>query len=71
VIGSANLDARSTELNEENEIGIADSALGRAVEEGFLADLARSREIRLEEWKRRSILERIGERLSVLLVEQY
>lgn len=71
VMGSANMDIRSKELNQENVIGILDEEFGRQVERTFLADLERSREIRADEWRRRGILPRIAERFWVLFAEQY
>jgi cardiolipin synthase A/B len=71
VIGSANQDVRSKELNEENVLGILDPRFGAELERVFLSDLQRSREIQLDEWRRRGIWERLKERFFVLLAEQY
>ena len=71
LIGSANLDERSMEINEENLMGIADRALAIAIEEGFEADLTRSREVQLEEWSKRSIGRKALERVCRGLIEQY
>jgi cardiolipin synthase len=71
VVGSANMDIRSKELNEENALGILDPGLAAAVEASFLADLERAREIRLEEWRRRGLFPRVLERACVLFAEQY
>jgi cardiolipin synthase len=71
IVGSANMDERSMELNEENILGIADRKLAQAIEEGMTADYARSREIRLEEWQKRSLTRRAFERLAKALLEQY
>jgi cardiolipin synthase A/B len=71
VIGSANMDERSMELNEENVLGIADRNFARAVEEGLTDDFARSKEIQLEEWRKRSLLRRVLERAAKSLIEQY
>jgi cardiolipin synthase len=71
VVGSANMDVRSHELNEENALAILDGALARAAEASFLEDLQRSREIRLEEWRRRGAGARVRERLAGLFAEQY
>jgi cardiolipin synthase len=71
IVGSSNMDARSTEINEENNLAIADEGLARAIEEGFLGDVERSREIRLEEFRRRSLFARFKERVCSLLLEQY
>jgi cardiolipin synthase A/B len=71
VVGSANLDERSMELNEENVLGIADRDFARAVEEGVAADLERSCEINLDEWRKRSWSRKIFERAAKSLIEQY
>jgi cardiolipin synthase len=71
VVGSANMDVRSHELNEENVLGILDGGLARAAEAAFLADLERSREIRLEEWRQRGWPARVRERLAGVFAEQY
>ena len=71
VVGSANLDERSMELNEENVLGIADRDFARAVEEGVVADLERSQEIHLDEWRKRPIYKRVFERAALALIEQY
>ncbi len=71
VVGSANMDERSMELNEENVIGVADAATARAIAEGVERDIARSREIRLEEWRARPWWQRVLERGAKILIEQY
>ena len=71
VVGSANLDERSMELNEENVLGIADRDFAKAVEEGVLVDLERSCEIHLDEWRKRSVHKKIFERAAKVLIEQY
>jgi cardiolipin synthase len=71
VIGSANMDERSMELNEENIVGIADPAFARAVADGLERDFARSREVMLEEWRWRPVWQRGLERLAKVLIEQY
>lgn len=70
VIGSANMDIRSKELNQEDVLGILDWGFGSQVERTFLADLERAREIRLEEWRKRGLWERFLERFFVLFEEQ-
>ena len=71
IVGSANMDERSMELNEENVLAIRDAGLARAFEEGLEADAAVSREMDLETWCRRSLWARIKERCSRALIEQY
>jgi cardiolipin synthase len=71
LIGSANMDERSMELNEENALGIADRDFAGAVAAGNEQDFARSREIHLEDWVRRPWYRRVLERAARILVEQY
>jgi cardiolipin synthase len=71
IVGSANLDERSMELNEENVLGIADRGFAESIERGLLEDYSRSREVRLEEWKKRSLLKKGFERVAKTLIEQY
>ena len=71
IVGSANLDERSMELNEENVLGIADRDFARAIEQDMSADFNRSREIRLDEWRKRSLVRRGLEAFAKVLIEQY
>jgi cardiolipin synthase A/B len=71
IVGSANLDERSMELNEENVLGVADRDFAGAIERGVTEDFARSREILLEDWRKRSIFRRGVERVCKVLIEQY
>jgi len=71
VTGSANMDERSMELNEENVLAIRDAGLAREIEEGMRADFDRSEEFELERWNRRPFLRRVLERCSRALIEQY
>ncbi len=71
IVGSANLDERSMELNEENVLGIADKDFAESIERGVTADFERSEEILLENWRKRSILRRGMEWICKVLIEQY
>jgi cardiolipin synthase A/B len=71
IVGSANMDERSMELNEENVLGIADREFARFIEEGLNADYMRSREITLQRWRQRSMVRKALERLAKSLIEQY
>jgi cardiolipin synthase A/B len=70
VVGSANMDIRGNELNEENVLGILDTEFGRQLEETFLRDLRKSEEIRLEAWRKRG-WERPFQRVATLFAQQY
>jgi hypothetical protein len=52
-------------------LGIADREFARSIEEGVIADFARSHEIRLEEWRKRPLLQRGLEACAKVLIEQY
>ena len=71
VVGSANMDIRSKELNQENVLGILDEGFARQVEESFLADLKKAAEIGLADWRRRGFGARLKERAAALFAEQY
>jgi phosphatidylserine/phosphatidylglycerophosphate/cardiolipin synthase-like enzyme len=59
------------ELNEENVLGIADAGLAGAISAGMEHDITRSREIQLDEWRRRPVWQRGLEALAKALIEQY
>jgi len=65
-VGSANLDSRSLRLNFEVNGVSTDPAFVARVEAAFHAEIARSREIRLDEFRRRGRLERAGESFAHL-----
>ena len=65
MIGSSNLDARSSEINEELDLVVYDERFGRLMEQTFERDLAQSREYTLQEFKSRSLWERTTEWLAV------
>jgi cardiolipin synthase len=71
LVGSANMDERSMEINEENLLGIAEPAFTRAAAEGLEADFGRSREIELDAWRRRPAYQRVLEKAALILIEQY
>lgn len=62
IIGSSNLDNRSLELNDENNIGIADRDLAARLTADFEADLARTKRLQLDAWRRRPWIEKVRER---------
>ncbi len=71
VVGSANMDIRSKELNQENVLGILDPDLAMTLAGTFERDLQDAQEITLADWQKRSIIQRLKERLCVLFAEQY
>lgn len=71
VIGSANMDMRSVELNVENEFGVQDKKLAEDLEKYFEADLSKSKPITLEKWLKRGLWEKILEAVFVKFKKQY
>ena len=65
MIGSSNLDGRSSEINEELDVVVYDAEFGRRMEEAFEKDLAQSREYTLEEFNSRGVWERFTEWLAI------
>jgi cardiolipin synthase len=60
-VGSANLNARSTTLDEEVNVVAIDPALTAILDRHFDDDLARSRQIAAADWQERSLCERVVE----------
>lgn len=61
-IGTMNFDNRSLAFNDETMLVTYDEGVGRLMEELFLRDLEHSKEIRLEEFRRRPWRQRVAER---------
>ncbi|MBW3629241.1 MAG: hypothetical protein KY464_08090 [Gemmatimonadetes bacterium] len=70
VVGSANMDIRSEELNPECVLGIADAPFARTVRDTFFRDLELAREIRPDEWRQRPRWHKLPERFFRLFEEQ-
>ena len=63
VVGSANFDNRSLDMNDELNIGVQDRAFAATLLQTFERDLQRSRRITLDEWRRRPLHQRVNERM--------
>jgi cardiolipin synthase len=70
MFGSSNLDARSSEINEELDVVVYDENFGREMEAVFEKDLLQSREYTLQEFKNRSWWERFTEWVMLPLRSQ-
>jgi cardiolipin synthase A/B len=70
IIGSANFDNRSFELNYEVTVAVEDPALVGSLQESMRADLRESREVTIEEVNAWSPLARARDRLATVLREQ-
>ena len=55
IIGSANFDNRSLELNDELSVAIFDPAVTARLESDFEKDLTQSKRIDLDSWRSRPI----------------
>ena len=71
LVGSANMDERSMEINEENLLGIGESEFAQSAAEGMEKDFGHSREIELVAWRRRPVYQRVLEKAAKVLIEQY
>jgi len=70
VVGSTNFDNRSFGLNDEVNLAAEDAALATRLSEDFARDMKESRAVSYEEWRRRSIFERVHEWFGWLLERQ-
>jgi cardiolipin synthase A/B len=70
VAGSTNFDNRSFGLNDEVNIAIKDKEVGLRLKQDFVADVAASKRITLEMWKRRPLRERAFEGLGRIVQRQ-
>jgi cardiolipin synthase A/B len=61
MVGSANFDNRSLELNDEMNIAISDPELAARLLKDFEQDLQRAKKLDVNEWRRRNVLEKIRE----------
>ena len=64
VVGSTNLDYRSFQFNAEANLVILDEGTAASLARAFEDDLFRSAEVTLEDWGRRTVLHRLGDRLA-------
>lgn len=69
-VGTSNFDNRSFAHNEETTVCVCDDRIVQAVTAAFDNDLAESREVRYEEWRRRGLWARTQEIVASLLQDQ-
>ena len=69
-VGSTNFDNRSFRLNDEANLNVFDRGLAEKMTNVLEGDIARSRRLTLDEWRRRPWREKVGDRLSELLRSQ-
>ncbi|MEY2547298.1 MAG: cardiolipin synthase [Verrucomicrobiota bacterium] len=71
MFGSSNLDARSSEINEELDVVVYDAEFSRTMESSFEKDLAQSHVYTLEQFRKRSLWERTTEWLMIPFRSQF
>lgn len=69
-VGSCNFDNRSLRINDEANLNICDGDFARRHQAVFEKDKARSRQITLEEWRKRPLSEKVQGHLGCLLRSQ-
>lgn len=62
IIGSANFDNRSLDMNDEVNIGIADPAFAQELARRFEEDLHSCRRLMTDDWRRRPWHEKANEK---------
>jgi len=70
IIGTTNLDNRSFEHNDEVNVAFRDAGIARRITCDLNTDMARSCEIRLEEWRRRPVWEQLIGTVAWILERQ-
>ena len=70
VVGSTNFDNRSFGINDEVNLVARDPDITQRLQQDFAKDLACSRKVTYQEWKRRPVLERAPELLGWVLERQ-
>ncbi len=70
VTGSTNFDNRSFGINDEVNLAARDACMAERLVQDFAADLAASREITYQQWKRRALAERLHEAIGWVLQRQ-
>jgi len=71
MFGSSNLDARSSEINEELDVVVYDESFGHEMESVFDRDLVQAREYTLQDFQKRTVWERITEWLMIPFRSQF
>jgi cardiolipin synthase len=70
IVGTTNFDNRSFGLNDEVNLAAFDEHLAARITEDFQCDVAESRLVNYDEWRRRSVFERAHEIFGWLLERQ-
>lgn len=71
IVGSANVDVRSKELNEENVFAIEDAQFADALTTAFKKDWKEGKVMTHDAWKTRGVWWKVKESLAALFTEQF
>jgi cardiolipin synthase len=71
IAGSANMDIRSGRINYELVAIVEDSKLAEQARADFEEDLNKSVRVGIEEWRSRSIIQKLKERFSFCLLARF
>jgi cardiolipin synthase len=71
IVGSANFDNRSLELNDELNVVVFDRAVARRLHDDFERDLTKSARLDLEQWRSRPLYIRAREKAWSLFGEVF
>ena len=66
-VGSMNFDNRSLAFNNESNLVVLDARFGAEMDSIFRADLQHAKEIKLDEFSRRSVWQKLLELTAVML----
>jgi cardiolipin synthase len=66
-IGSMNFDNRSMAFNNESQLAVLDSVFGRRMDSTFMDDLRFSKEIKLDEFSKRSLFSKMMENVASVM----
>jgi cardiolipin synthase len=66
-VGSMNFDNRSMAFNNESQLVVLDSVFGRKMDSTFMDDLRFSKEIKLDEFKKRSAFSKMMENIASVM----
>jgi cardiolipin synthase A/B len=70
VVGSTNFDSRSFGLNDEVNLAVRDGNLAAQLTHDYQQDLAQSKLVSYDEWKKRPLWERLQEWFGWLIERQ-
>jgi cardiolipin synthase len=70
LLGTSNLDARSSQINDEIDMSVYDLGFGKQMDDTFMADLQQSKPYTIDMFRQRSLPDRFKEWLGALFRSQ-